>query len=78
MGPEKVIVHATQTKAKVKCSRERWPWWTRPVLGMGRKPAIIRRYARGRPGSRLAQIGFIHPASLGGMLIHLVEREEIS
>ena len=32
---------------------------------------------RGRPGSRLAQIGFIHPASLGGLLIHLVEREEI-
>ncbi len=33
--------------------------------------------AEGRPGSRLAQIGFIHPASLGGLLIHLVEREEI-
>ena len=32
----------------------------------------------GRPGSRLAQIGFIHPASLGGLLIHLVEREAIS
>ena len=32
--------------------------------------------AQGRPGSRLAQIGFIHPASLGGLLIHLVEREE--
>ena len=31
---------------------------------------------QGRPGSRLAQIGFIHPASLGGLLIHLVEREE--
>ncbi len=31
----------------------------------------------GRPGSRRAQIGFIHPASLGGLLIHLVEREEI-
>ena len=31
----------------------------------------------GRPGSRLAQIGFIHPASLGGLLIHLVEREEL-
>lgn len=29
---------------------------------------------QGRPGSRLAQIGFIHPASLGGLLIHLVER----
>ena len=31
---------------------------------------------QGRPGSRQAQIGFIHPASLGGLLIHLVEREE--
>lgn len=31
----------------------------------------------GRPGSRLAKIGFIHPASLGGLLIHLVQREEI-
>lgn len=30
----------------------------------------------GRPGSRLAQIGFIHPASLGGLLIHLVERDD--
>ena len=32
--------------------------------------------AQGRPGSRRAQIGFIHPASLGGLLVHLVEREE--
>ena len=32
----------------------------------------------GRPGSRLAQIGFIHPASLGGLLIHLVERNDPS
>lgn len=32
---------------------------------------------QGRPGSRLAQIGFVHPASLGGLLIHLVEREEL-
>ena len=31
----------------------------------------------GRPGSRRAQIGFIHPASLGGWLVHLVEREEL-
>ena len=31
---------------------------------------------QGRPGSRQAQIGFIHPASMGGLLIHLVEREE--
>ena len=31
---------------------------------------------QGRSGSRLGQIGFIHPASLGGLLIHLVERNE--
>lgn len=31
----------------------------------------------GRPGSRLAKIGFIHPASLGGLLVHLVQREEL-
>ena len=30
----------------------------------------------GRPGSRRAQIGFVHPASLGGLLVHLVQREE--
>ena len=30
----------------------------------------------GRPGSRRARIGFIHPASLGGWLVHLVQREE--
>ena len=29
----------------------------------------------GRPGSRRARIGFIHPSSLGGVLMHLVERE---
>lgn len=32
---------------------------------------------QGRPGSRRAQIGFVHPASLGGLLVHLVEREEL-
>lgn len=32
---------------------------------------------KGRPGSRRAQIGFIHPASLGGVLGHFVQREEI-
>ena len=31
---------------------------------------------RGRPGSRLAQIGFIHPRSLGGFLVHLVQRDQ--
>ncbi|MBI1736066.1 MAG: VOC family protein [Candidatus Rokubacteria bacterium] len=28
----------------------------------------------GRPGSRRALIGFVHPASLGGVLLHLVQR----
>ena len=32
---------------------------------------------RGRPGSRRAQIGFIHPSALGGVLAHFVERDEI-
>ena len=31
----------------------------------------------GRPGSRRSQIGFIHPKSLGGVLIHLVQRDEV-
>jgi catechol 2,3-dioxygenase-like lactoylglutathione lyase family enzyme len=31
----------------------------------------------GRPGSRAARIGFIHPRSLGGILLHLVERTEL-
>lgn len=31
---------------------------------------------RGRPGSRRALIGFIHPAALGGLLLHFVERHE--
>ena len=29
----------------------------------------------GRPGGRASQIGFIHPASLGGWLAHLVQRD---
>ncbi|MDA0262088.1 MAG: VOC family protein, partial [Proteobacteria bacterium] len=32
----------------------------------------------GRPGSRRARIGFIHPRSMGGLLLHLVERSELS
>ena len=32
----------------------------------------------GRPGSRRGQIGFIHPASLGGLLVHLVQRDELA
>ena len=31
----------------------------------------------GRPGSRRARIGFIHPASLGGLLLHFVERDDL-
>ena len=30
----------------------------------------------GRPGSRRAMIGFVHPSSLGGILMHLVERPD--
>lgn len=30
----------------------------------------------GRPGSRRALIGFIHPSALGGVLLHFVERTE--
>ena len=33
--------------------------------------------AVGRPGSRRALIGFIHPKSLYGVLVHLVQREEV-
>ena len=31
----------------------------------------------GRPGSRRARIGFLHPKALGGILLHFVERTEI-
>ena len=31
----------------------------------------------GRPGSRRARIGFIHPSALGGLLLHFVERDEL-
>jgi methylmalonyl-CoA/ethylmalonyl-CoA epimerase len=33
--------------------------------------------ARGRPGSRRARIGFVHPRSLSGLLLHLVERDVV-
>ena len=33
--------------------------------------------SRGRPGSRRARIGFIHPRCLSGILVHLVERDDI-
>lgn len=31
----------------------------------------------GRPGSRRSQVAFVHPAAIGGVLMHFVEREEI-
>jgi hypothetical protein len=31
----------------------------------------------GRPGSRRARIGFVHPAALGGALLHFVERADM-
>ena len=30
----------------------------------------------GRPGIRRSRIAFIHPSSLGGFLLHLVQRDE--
>ena len=32
---------------------------------------------RGRPGSRRARIGFVHPSATGGVLVHFVQREEV-
>jgi methylmalonyl-CoA/ethylmalonyl-CoA epimerase len=32
----------------------------------------------GRPGSRRARIGFLHPRTLGGVLVHLVQREPLA
>ncbi len=29
----------------------------------------------GRPGSRRAQIGFVHPRGVGGVLVHFVQRD---
>jgi hypothetical protein len=43
-------------------------------LGAKRRRIIDQR---GRPGSRRARIGFVHPAAIGGVLMHFVEREEI-
>lgn len=31
----------------------------------------------GRPGSRRARIGFVHPSALGGVLLHFVERDPL-
>lgn len=43
------------------------------LTGMGRRTID----QAGRPGSRRARIGFVHPAALGGVLLHFVERQEI-
>jgi catechol 2,3-dioxygenase-like lactoylglutathione lyase family enzyme len=32
---------------------------------------------RGRPGARCSRIGFIHPKSMNGVLMHLVERPDV-
>ncbi|MGI9384219.1 MAG: VOC family protein [Methyloligellaceae bacterium] len=43
------------------------------LAGRGRRMIDI----VGRPGSRRSRIGFLHPAALGGVLLHFVERREI-
>jgi hypothetical protein len=40
-------------------------------LGQAGLPLIDHR---GRPGSRRAPIGFVHPKGLGGVLAHFVQR----
>ncbi|MDH3700999.1 MAG: VOC family protein [Alphaproteobacteria bacterium] len=49
------------------------------VGALGRLDAAGHRMIdlQGRPGSRRAQIGFIHPTALGGVLGHFVERQEV-
>ncbi|MEM7250518.1 MAG: VOC family protein [Pseudomonadota bacterium] len=42
---------------------------------LGQRHRIID--AVGRPGSRRARIGFVHPGATGGVLVHFVEREEV-
>jgi methylmalonyl-CoA/ethylmalonyl-CoA epimerase len=44
---------------------------TLAVLGAAGVPLID---LKGRPGSRRALIGFVHPKGLGGVLMHIVER----
>lgn len=45
------------------------------LLALGRSGARLIDHT-GRPGSRRARIGFIHPSSFGGVLFHLVQRAE--
>jgi len=47
---------------------------TTDVLGALAKAGLETIDRAGRPGSRRAQIGFLHPRSLGGVLVHFVER----
>ncbi len=47
--------------------------------GLARLTAAGRRVIDrvGRPGSRRGRIGFVHPSSYGGLLVHLVERNDV-
>jgi len=47
------------------------------VLGLLAEAGLRMIDTVGRPGSRRARIGFVHPVSMGGLLLHFVEREEI-
>ena len=47
------------------------------VLGLLAEAGLRMIDTVGRPGSRRARIGFVHPAAMGGLLLHFVEREEI-
>lgn len=47
------------------------------VLGVLAKAGLRMIDTVGRPGSRRARIGFVHPAAMGGLLLHFVERTEI-
>lgn len=42
-----------------------------------REAGIVTIDEAGRPGGRRSLIGFIHPKSMGGVLFHLVQREEL-
>jgi methylmalonyl-CoA/ethylmalonyl-CoA epimerase len=44
------------------------------TLGAMAKAGLEMIDTRGRPGSRRALIGFAHPRTLGGVLMHLVQR----
>jgi methylmalonyl-CoA/ethylmalonyl-CoA epimerase len=47
------------------------------VLGIMAEAGLRMIDTVGRPGSRRARIGFVHPAAMGGLLLHFVERTEI-